>query len=155
MFIENGANPLVVYCAQVARIFHNGEPKFTDMWTPVLEHINSKLPSGSGFDSGSTFEIDSSSPDRLVFNTSFHHMNDVGYYDGWTGHNVIVTPSFDGFNIRVTGKNRNDIKDYIGEVFHDILSEYVKTSFDRESQEMNLVPAAYDYGFNGPIEYVA
>lgn len=155
MFIENGANPLVVYCAQLVRIFHNGEPKFTDIWNPVLEHINSKLPSGSGFNAGSTFEIDSSSTDRLVFNTSFHHMNDVGYYDGWTGHNVIVTPSFDSFDIRITGKNKNDIKAYIGEMFHDVLSEYVKTTFDKESQEMRLIPAAYDYGFNGPINRAA
>ena len=151
MFIENGAKPLAVYCAQIVRIFHNGEPKFTDIWNPVLEHINSKLPGGSGFNSGSTFEIDSSSPDRLVFNTAFHHMNDVGYYDGWTGHNVIVTPTFDGIEIRVTGKNKNDIKTLIGEMFHDVLSEYVKTAFDRETQEMRLIPASYDYGFNGPI----
>lgn len=155
MFIENGANPLVVYCAQLVRIFHNGEPKFTDMWTPVLEHIDSELPSGSGFDSGSTFEIGSSSSDRLVFNTSFHHMDDVGCYDGWTGHNVIVTPCFDGFDIRVTGKNKNGIKDYIAECFRNVLSEYVKASFNRESQEMHLVPARYDYGFNGLTDYAA
>jgi hypothetical protein len=44
-------------------------------------------------------------------------MNDTGYYDGWTEHTVTVTPSFSGINIRVSGRNRNDIKDYIHETF--------------------------------------
>jgi hypothetical protein len=49
-------------------------------------------------------------------------MNDSGYYDGWTEHVVTVTPSFiGGFNIRVSGRNRNDIKGYIAESFHHIL----------------------------------
>jgi hypothetical protein len=151
MFIENGAQKLVTYCAQLVRIFARQEPKFVDMWQPVLDCINDKLPRGSGFDSGSSFDINASRADRLVFNTSFHHMNDCGYYDGWSDHSVIVRPTFDGFDIRVTGRNRNDIKEHIGDMFHDILSDYVKTAFDREAQEMTLVPAQYDYGFNGPI----
>ena len=75
------------------------------------------MPSGAGFDEGTHLWKEESTPDRLVFGTSFHHMNSVGMYDGWTRHEVYVTPSFRGFNIRITGNNRNDIKDTIHDSF--------------------------------------
>lgn len=91
-------------------------------WKERLENFNDLLPSGSGFDSGSKLDIDASSPERLVFNTSFHHMDEGGYYDGWTEHSVIITPSLQsGYNLRVTGRNRNDIKEFIREVFSDLI----------------------------------
>jgi hypothetical protein len=52
-------------------------------------------------------------------------MNDAGYYDGWTDHIVIVSPSFDGIDIKISGRNRNDIKDYLHDVFHAALTEEV------------------------------
>ena len=85
----------------------------------VIENIMKDSPHGSGLDSETTLDEDNSTKDKLVFHTGFHHMSDVGYYDGWTEHDVIITPSLAFlFNIKVTGQNRNDIKDYIGEVFH-------------------------------------
>jgi hypothetical protein len=83
--------------------------------------VSNHLPFGSGFDSGTKLDFDASHAEKLVFETSFHHMNDGGYYDGWTEHVVTVTPSFSGFNIRISGRNRNDIKDYIHEVFSTAL----------------------------------
>jgi len=80
------------------------------------------MPSGSGFDNGTTLDLDASSEDKLVFNTAFHHMNENGFYDGWTEHKVYVTPSLAfGFDLRITGKDRNDIKDYIHECFASAL----------------------------------
>jgi hypothetical protein len=92
-----------------------------------IEHIvRDHLPSGSGFDAGSHLVLSDSSDDRLTFSTSFHHMNSDGYYEGWTHHMVIVTPSLaSGFNIEVTGEDHNGINDYIGEVFHSALSEVI------------------------------
>ena len=81
-----------------------------------VKEIMQGAPSGSGFDSGTQLD-DKSTPKKLIFNTSYHHMDDAGYYIGWTDHQVIITPSFDGMDIKVTGKNYNDIKDYIGDVF--------------------------------------
>jgi hypothetical protein len=151
MFIENGATKIVAYCAQVVRIIARNDARAINIWNPVLDEINARLPSGSGFNSGSEFLPCESRPDRLVFKTAFHHMDENGYYDGWTQHSVIVTPTFEGFNIRVTGKNKNDIKDFIADCFHAVLDDIVKTSFDIECQELRLVYASYDYGFNGPI----
>ena len=87
--------------------------------------IENHMPSGSGFDNGTTLD-DSTRENRIVFNADFHHMDDAGYYDGWTSHQVIVTPDLSfGFAVRVTGKNRNDIKNYIAETFHHCLSETI------------------------------
>ena len=89
-----------------------------------LEDFEHHLPSGSGFDSGSRLDIERSRPDRLVITTSFHHMNDSGMYDGWSEHDVIVTPSLSyGFDVRVTGRNRNDIKEYIADAFSQVLED--------------------------------
>lgn len=83
------------------------------------------LPSGSGFDNGTSLS-DESKPERLVFSTGFHHMTE-GMYDGWTNHSVVVTPSLMfGLNLRVTGRNRNEIKEYIAEVFGYDLEQEIK-----------------------------
>lgn len=84
----------------------------------IEELVKDNMPSGSGFDSGSHIDLENSDGDRLFFTTAFHHMNDSGMYDGWTEHNVIVTPSLQfGFNLKVTGRDRNQIKEYIHETF--------------------------------------
>jgi hypothetical protein len=45
-------------------------------------------------------------------------MNDGGYYDDWTSHDVIVTGSLvSGFNLRVGGRDKRQIKDCIAEMF--------------------------------------
>lgn len=82
------------------------------------------LPSGSGFDNGSSIYLDSCTPSKIVLATSFHHMNEGGYYDGWTDHTINIVPSFDGFEIAsISGRDRNDIKDHIAEVFGHALSQ--------------------------------
>ena len=89
-----------------------------------LEIFNSLLPSGSGFDSGSSIDIDKSKPDnKIIIFTGFHHMTEYGYYNGWTEHQVNVYPSFNGFNLRITGPNRNEIKDYMHDIFDSALNE--------------------------------
>ncbi len=99
----------------------------------IMELVDKYLPHGSGFDSGTTFEFVASKPNRLVFTTSYHHMDDSGGYCGWTYHDVIVTPDLQsGFNLRVTGLNKRDIKDYIGEYFYNCLSHTVD-EYEREA----------------------
>lgn len=100
-------------------------------WESALDSLAADhLPSGSGFDAGSRFIAEESRPDRLIFATSFHHMNDSGFYDGWTEHRVIVTPEFAGFGLKVTGRDKRGIKDYIAESFHQALSESVPMPLD-------------------------
>ena len=86
-----------------------------------LDDLVSEFPSGSGFDNGTKLD-DDSTPEKLVFNTAFHHMNENGCYNGWTEHQVIVSPSLElEYTIRITGRDRNEIKDYIADCFHACL----------------------------------
>ena len=85
----------------------------------VLSLVSDYMPHGSGFDSGTKIDLSASHADRLVFDTAYHRMDDNGSYDGWTEHRVTVTPSLHGqFNLRISGRNRNDIKEYISETFY-------------------------------------
>lgn len=96
-----------------------------------LDRIMNSAPSGSGIDSGIKLLVSESTPNKLVFSCDFHHMDDNGCYDGWTEHKVIVTPSlWSGIDIRITGRNRNDIKEYLTQVFDCWLSEEVSSLVD-------------------------
>lgn len=98
-----------------------------DKHETVIERLcKNHMPSGSGFDNGTTLDPVASIPDRLVFSTAYHHMNEAGYYDGWSDHRVVVRPSLaHGFTLHITGRDRNDIKDYIADVFNTALAEEI------------------------------
>lgn len=92
----------------------------------LLRLVKEHMPSGSGFDAGTQIDLDESTPDRLVFTTSFHHMNEHGFYDGWTEHIVTVYPSLAfGATLTIGGYDKNQIKEYIEEVFADALRKEV------------------------------
>jgi hypothetical protein len=83
-------------------------------------------PSGSGFDSGTTFEAEQSDSDKLVFRTFFHNMDKHGGYTRWTEHVVVARADFVfGMKIKISGSNHDGIKDYIAEVFEAWLSREV------------------------------
>jgi hypothetical protein len=83
----------------------------------IRQIVKDLLPSGAGIDSGTKIDLDASHGERLILTCGYHHMNDGGFYDGWTEHKIIVTPSFSGLNIRITGRDRNQIKDHLYETF--------------------------------------
>lgn len=86
------------------------------------ELVRRTAPSGSGIDKPIEFDISNSGEKVLIFNISFHHMDENGMYAGWTDHRIKVTPSLMSlFNIKITGPNRNDIKSYL----HEIVSEWL------------------------------
>lgn len=83
------------------------------------------MPSGSGIDTGTKIDVDASlrEPSKLVFTFAFHHINDGGMYDGWTEHRLVVSPSLAfGLNLKITGRDRNQIKEYLHDVFHSALT---------------------------------
>jgi hypothetical protein len=93
----------------------------------TLAKLNSYLPSGSGIDNGTELDEEKSSSEKLVFHFGFHHMNEGGMYDGWTQHTLTVKPSlyFD-IELKISGPNRNDIKEYLHETYHAALTEEVE-----------------------------
>jgi hypothetical protein len=97
-----------------------------------FDQLLREAPSGSGFDSGTVLEL--ATDNTLIFQTSFHHMNDNGMYIGWTHHRVVVKAVFGGISLRVTGENKRDIKEYIGEVFWEWLNREVLTGMTPQLQ---------------------
>lgn len=97
-------------------------------WSDKIEEYNAGLPSGSGFDSGSEINTGESRDEKIVINTSYHFMDENGYYDGWYDYKIVIKPSliFD-FTLTIHGINRNDLKDYIYEIFQLCLMAYVDT----------------------------
>ncbi len=87
----------------------------------IEQLVKDHMPSGGGFDSGTSIDLAKSDGDKLVFNTAYHHMHESGMYDGWTEHTVTVKPAFVGISLVVSGRDRNEIKDYIAECFHNAL----------------------------------
>ena len=98
----------------------------------IKQMVDDLMPSGSGWDSGTKIDLDNSHADKLVFYGSYHHMNDGGYYDGWTEHTITVTPSLaHDYHIRISGRNRNDIKEYLHEEFSWTLETEIVWDSDR------------------------
>ena len=100
--------------------------EWTDRHTDRIESlVKDYLPSGSGIDSGVTFNFDKSTADKLVLDSSYHCMDDMGGYDGWIDFTVIITPSLQfGFQMDITGDfSRHDLEDYLHEVFSHCLNE--------------------------------
>lgn len=88
--------------------------------------VSDYMPSGSGINNGTEINLDESTGERLVFSFNFQHMNEGGFYGGWTSHGVILTSSLQfGIEIRITGEDRNGIKDYLHEVFSHALASDV------------------------------
>lgn len=88
-----------------------------------LAALSNWLPSGSGLDNNPGLNLGASTAEKLVFTScDFHHMNSYGSYDGWTSHTVTVRPAFNGLDIRISGRDRNEIKDVIHETFSIALS---------------------------------
>lgn len=84
-----------------------------------LEKIMDRLPSGSGLDCGVQLD-DISTPEKFVFHFSFHHMDESGGYDGWTEHTMVIKPSLQfGFVITITGENKNQINEYLYDLFYN------------------------------------
>lgn len=86
------------------------------------ERIGAALPRGSGIDAGTT--IESVSDKQIRMTAGYHHMNEGGYYDGWTEHSILVRPSLmHGMTVTVSGPNRNGIVDYLQQVYYECMNQ--------------------------------
>ena len=84
-----------------------------------INELIERLPHGSGIDGTNSINLDKSTGEKIIINTAFHHMDENGYYDGWTEHTIIVTASLIfGLHLKTTGSNKNQIKDYLHEQFY-------------------------------------
>ena len=112
-----------------------------DRWDDLLEKIEKDhLPSGSGIDSGCKilryYDLTVADFDKkIIIKSSYHHMNDNDYYDGWVGFKVNITPSLlFGATINLVGnfsdvgRDSHGTKDYLEELFNEALTNKVELS---------------------------
>lgn len=127
MAIKSLAQELASLLLAIRNCDRAGNAEWADKHASKIDQLcRTHLPHGSGIDgSPATLDLEKSTPDRLVIGPlDFHHMDENGYYDGWTEHTAVVTPSLAfGFSVRITGRNRNDIKTYIGELIQEALGK--------------------------------
>lgn len=107
-----------------ANCWESGNKEWFQRWEDrALNLVRDYLPSGSGIDCGTTLDLDGSNGNALRFTFSFHHMDENGFYCGWTEHKLIVKPSFSGLSLHITGPDRNQIKEYLYELYDSALSQ--------------------------------
>ena len=107
-----------------ANALKNGNDEWAGIWEDVLDKLADRLPSGSGFDSGTS--IVEFANGKLILETAFHHMNEGGFYIGWSHHKIKVVPDLvTDFALEIGGRNYRDVKDYIGDLFNEVLNEEV------------------------------
>jgi len=83
-----------------------------------IDEIIKSAPTLFGIDSGTKFDYENSTSEKIILNCSFHHKNPEGYYDGWEKHDIIITPSlFFGISLKITGSNKDGVKDYLKEIY--------------------------------------
>ena len=136
---------LAAWIAETSDWAERAENNLNAQWGDIararLDQLVSMLPSGSGIDCGT--KLVSASASKIVLECSFHHMNDGGYYDGWTEHRITVRPTFGGMDISISGRNRNDIKEYLHETYHYALSAMVTETVDTETREATYTDQRY------------
>ena len=97
----------------------------------IINLVEKYMPCGSGFDNGTLFNFEKSNTDRLIFNSSFHYMDNNGYYIGWSDFTITATPSLQfGINVRIKSEGKvikrfYYDKDYFMDVFADCLEKEV------------------------------
>lgn len=112
----------------------NAQKWFDEFEERIEAFVRDYMPRGSGYNSGTKIDFDSSHAEKLVFTTAFHHMDEWGGYDGWTDHTVIITPSLSSkYHIRISGRNRNDIKEMMYQDFDNALTYDVEWDILKKS----------------------
>ena len=105
--------------AAKANCIKSGNVRWFDRWDDTINSIINSLPHGSGIDSDITL-MDVSTGEKIVIESSYHCMNEGGYYDGWINFRLTITGSLMfGFNLNITGNfgKYQDVKDYLHEIF--------------------------------------
>lgn len=107
--------------AQAIRFLNSTHADTIARGRDALDEINVRLPRGSGLDARVEVDEQKSSPSKIIIYLEYHHLNEGGYYDGWTRHKVTVIPCFiNGYEMKVSGPNRNEIKTYLYDLFNNV-----------------------------------
>lgn len=101
------------------------ESKLRAIAERIMDYVEKYMPIGSGIEN-TRLVLAKSTESVLVFSCAYHHMNETGFYTGYTYHEIKVSSSLTNeINIRITGKDRYDIKEYLDQIFFDALVQDV------------------------------
>jgi hypothetical protein len=93
-----------------------------------LSLLQELLPNGNGIreHEGLAVILLESTKKRIVIETTYWPPHDSYETTRRTVHQLVITPSFEGeINIRVTGKNENNVKEYLQDIFREaLMKEY-------------------------------
>jgi hypothetical protein len=79
----------------LSKKYETGAPDMADHCMEEAQRLaRDHLPSGSGFNQGTTLDPERCRTTKLMFLTAFQHMDAAGGYGGWTSHSVKVNPLF-------------------------------------------------------------
>lgn len=127
--------------ASLIQAYHNclrTNNDYADKHQERVEQIaDDYLPSGSGFDSGTTIDIESSDGVmKIILETSFHHMSEYGFYCGWSDHRITILSSFHGFDWTTESDYSGmDDDDFDREGFEDYLTDCLYHSLTQDIKE--------------------
>ena len=108
-----------------------------------LTLLKELLPYGGGIESGCVISLESTKK-RIVIITNYWHPN---YSDEWTNHQVVITPSFVGeINLRITGKNKDNVKEYLQDIFREaLMKEYEVFKKGWDVKDSSEIESELDY----------
>jgi len=123
----------------IENCIRSGNTEWKEKHEETLDKVIGFLPSGSGLDAYTKVDFEMPKIDKIVLDSSFHVMDENGYYDGWIDFKVVIRPSMlNDFNIDIIGKFTNrkncikkdcsDIKEYLQDIFSESLNQEVNYS---------------------------
>jgi hypothetical protein len=123
-------NKLYKHFAGTLQAYQNciktGNKIWEDKHEEKLNEMIDYLPHGSGIDSDVELDFEKSNPNKLIFNFSFHFMDNCGMYDGWIDYKLTVTPNlYNDFDLYISGRDKNYIKEYLYEIFEYALRQEI------------------------------
>lgn len=114
--------PLIELIAKNCQWLKTVNDVYRDQCESRIDKLEKELPSGSGIDCGCKIDREKSGNKKVIITFDYHFMNNDGYYDGWGSFKLIVTPNLSEYpDMRIVGKDRNQIKDYLYDTFSDVL----------------------------------
>lgn len=109
------------------------------------------LPSGSGIDNGCKLEMPDEYDGTFTMTFGYHHMDENGFYCGWTQHAIAVRPSLvSDFDLDMESDledfdDRDDLEDYLAQVFDYTLSRPVQWDQERKAYRFAPEPSAASF----------
>lgn len=110
-----------------------GRTEQAERWEERLKKLEEYLPSGSGFDTGESINLEESRQNMIIIDGEFHVMNENGFYDGYAEYNIVVIPSLSyGCEVKLVGssywqkrKSYDGLKDYIETTYWEALNQKI------------------------------